>query len=207
MKWIRLVLNENLKNKLSNYALKNGTTMTLIVKNLIDNFDLNKEIENEIIEEDKNKVSIAFKITEEQDLKIINAANALNIKKHELLRKIIMKVLQDTSCEKIEKNGTEISIRLLKSDFETFTKKVKDNGFTKNEIMRFFLSSDFDFNKLKYNTSRANFGSKISFLLYQDQIDKIDQNIKYFNNSRADLLRLIIQHLNKDTTNFKFLNI
>ena len=49
MKWIRLVLNENLKNKLSNYALKNGTTMTLIVKNLIDNFDLNKEIENEII--------------------------------------------------------------------------------------------------------------------------------------------------------------
>ena len=49
MKWIRLVLNENLKNKLSNYALKNGTTMTLIVKNLIDNFDLNKEIENEKI--------------------------------------------------------------------------------------------------------------------------------------------------------------
>lgn len=201
MKWIKLTVTEELSNNLKLLANFKTTNMSKLIKSFIININEYKQ-EDFLVktEQNSNKKTIAIQIEEELEDKLITIGKEVNLSKNQVLTKIIENELEKQL--NLEENKEEkvfpIGVRLLKSEHEKFNLKVKEGNFNKSEIIRNYINEEFNINDLKHTTNRVSFNAKTTIYLYIKQKEILENNIKYFNNSKSDLIRSIIQHLIKD---------
>lgn len=201
MKWIKLTVNQELLDKLKLLVSFKTTNMSKLIKSLITDIKEYKE-EDFIIKAEQNSIkkTIALQMEEELENKLIKIGKEVNLSKNQVLIKIIENELSKHSnlVENKEEKVYPIGVRLLKSEHEKFNEKVKEGSFNKSEIIRNYINESFDLKDLKHITNRVSFNTKTTIYLFLKQKEILENNIKYFNNSKSDLLRSIIQHLIKD---------
>lgn len=201
MKWIKLTVNQELLDKLKLLVSFKTTNMSKLIKSLITDIKEYKE-EDFIIKAEQNSIkkTIALQMEEELENKLIKIGKEVNLSKNQVLIKIIENELSKHSnlVENKEEKVYPIGVRLLKSEHEKFNEKVKEGSFNKSEIIRNYINESFDLKDLKHTTNRVSFNTKTTIYLFLKQKEILENNIKYFNNSKSDLLRSIIQHLIKD---------